>query len=132
MIHVRDLVAALLLAADRGRAAPGEARRYHVSDGFAHRWSAVNDAIAKAVGRRVRVVAVPRAAAVAMALAQSFVARVTGSKPLLTPDRIAELSAADWSCDISRARRELGFEPRVSLAGGMRETAQWYWEQGWL
>jgi nucleoside-diphosphate-sugar epimerase len=132
MIHVRDLTAALLLAGERGRAASGNARRYHVSDGIAHRWTAVNQAIGQAVGRRVRVIAVPRPAAAAVAVGQSFLARVRRSKPLLTRDRIAELSAPNWSCDISRARRELGFEPRVSLAEGMRETARWYREQGWL
>jgi dTDP-L-rhamnose 4-epimerase len=27
--------------------------------------------------------------------------------------------------DVSRARRELGFEPRVSFADGIREFAEW-------
>jgi nucleoside-diphosphate-sugar epimerase len=34
--------------------------------------------------------------------------------------------------DISRARRELGFEPRVTLGDGIRRTLAWYREQGWL
>jgi nucleoside-diphosphate-sugar epimerase len=34
--------------------------------------------------------------------------------------------------DISRARRELGFEPKVGLREGIGRTLEWYREQGWI
>lgn len=34
--------------------------------------------------------------------------------------------------DISRARRELGFNPQLSLDEGLRRTVAWYREHGWL
>ena len=34
--------------------------------------------------------------------------------------------------DISRARAELGYAPKVSLDEGIRRTLAWYREQGWL
>lgn len=34
--------------------------------------------------------------------------------------------------DISRARRELGYDPAVDLDVGIRRTTAWYREQGWL
>ena len=34
--------------------------------------------------------------------------------------------------DTTRARRELGFAPAVDLVEGVRRTAAWYREQGWL
>ena len=34
--------------------------------------------------------------------------------------------------DISRARKELGFAPAVSLAEGIRRTLAWYREHGWI
>jgi len=34
--------------------------------------------------------------------------------------------------DISRARRELGFSPRVGLREGIGRTLEWYREQGWI
>jgi nucleoside-diphosphate-sugar epimerase len=78
------------------------------------------------------VVSVPNAVAHAVARVDRLRARLTGAKPLLTPDRVRELSQADWTCDDSRARRELGYESRVALAEGLRETARWYREQGWV
>jgi dihydroflavonol-4-reductase len=34
--------------------------------------------------------------------------------------------------DITRARREIGFAPRVGLRDGIRRTLDWYREHGWL
>jgi nucleoside-diphosphate-sugar epimerase len=34
--------------------------------------------------------------------------------------------------DITRARQELGFDPRVSLRDGIRRTLEWYREQRWI
>lgn len=132
MIHARDLAQMLILAARKGARESGRARRYHASDGVTYTWDAVIEAIGDAVGRRPRTIAIPRLVAVAAATAQTVVALVRRSKPLLTRGRIAELAADDWSCDISRAKTELGFAPAVSLMEGMRETAGWYRAQGWF
>jgi nucleoside-diphosphate-sugar epimerase len=35
------------------------------------------------------------------------------------------------ACDISRARKELGYEPTVALYEGMRESVRWCLDQGW-
>jgi nucleoside-diphosphate-sugar epimerase len=34
--------------------------------------------------------------------------------------------------DISRARAELGFQPRVGLREGIGRTLEWYREHGWI
>jgi nucleoside-diphosphate-sugar epimerase len=34
--------------------------------------------------------------------------------------------------DISRARRELGYTPRIGLHEGIARTLDWYRQQGWL
>jgi len=34
--------------------------------------------------------------------------------------------------DIARARRELGYNPQLSLDDGLRRTVAWYREHGWL
>jgi nucleoside-diphosphate-sugar epimerase len=34
--------------------------------------------------------------------------------------------------DISRARAELGFDPRVDLRQGIQRTLLWYKQHGWI
>ena len=38
----------------------------------------------------------------------------------------------DRAFDISKARRELGYEPKVSLKTGLKITGDWYKQMGWL
>lgn len=127
LVHARDLAHGLATAAERGALG-----RYYMSDGVVHTWEEVVDGMAAAVGRRARSVAVPRAAALAVAHADRARARWLGGKPLLTPDRVRELSEPEWTCDDSRARRELGYASSVELCDGLSETAAWYRAQGWL
>jgi nucleoside-diphosphate-sugar epimerase len=54
-----------------------------------------------------------------------------GITPPIFPRRV------DWyrqnrAFDISRAKRELGYVPRVELDEGLRRTGRWYREQGYL
>ena len=37
-----------------------------------------------------------------------------------------------WVCDSTQTRDELGWSPEVALADGLRMTARWYEENGWL
>jgi len=38
----------------------------------------------------------------------------------------------DRAFDISKAKRELGYQPKVGLKTGLKITAEWYRQQGWL
>jgi nucleoside-diphosphate-sugar epimerase len=128
MVHVRDLAGGFLAAAERG-AGRGV---YYISNGAIYTWEEITGAIAAAVGRRVRAVPVPLPLARAASLGSHLLARCTGCKPLLTPDRVRDLAQPDWSCEATRARVELGYEPSVPLPAGVRETAAWYRAHGWL
>ena len=128
LVHARDLARGLLCAAARG---PGRGV-FYVTDGLVHTWGAVTEAIACAVGRRARVVPIGLPLATAAGHASRLFARFTAAKPLLTPERVRDLAQADWSCDDTRARTELGYHSTVTLPQGIQETARWYEAHGWL
>ena len=46
--------------------------------------------------------------------------------------RRVEFFTKSRAFDASRARQELGFDPRVDLGEGIHRTAEWYREQGML
>jgi len=46
--------------------------------------------------------------------------------------RRVEIFMKDRAFDISKAKKVLGYQPRVSLEEGLRRTAAWYLEQGML
>lgn len=50
---------------------------------------------------------------------------------MLTREKVAML-AHHWVCDSSRTREELKWTPEVRFADGVRLTAKWYEDNGWL
>lgn len=127
MVHAEDLARGLV------RAAEAEGRGvYYMTDGMIHTWEGIMEQIARAVGRKPRVIGVPSAVADIVSRAERMRGSLTGTKPLLTPDRALELSQFDWTCDDTRARLDLDYESAISLPDGMRMTAEWYRVHGFL
>ena len=52
-------------------------------------------------------------------------------EPPLTRSRVLMLSK-NWGYSIEKARKELGYCPRVRLDDGIRRTARWYQEKGYV
>lgn len=50
----------------------------------------------------------------------------------LNVEKLNELTAVNWYCDIEKAKKELGYLPRYDLATGVAETLLWYKANNWL
>lgn len=59
------------------------------------------------------------------------IGRIIGLELPLTRSRVLAMSKY-WGMDISKARRELGYSPRVDLEEGISETVAWYINEGLL
>ena len=59
-------------------------------------------------------------------------ARVAGTASLLTTEKVALSKARFWICANGRAKRELGFTPKIGLQEGLTETYDWYQTHKWL
>lgn len=128
LIHVHDLVEALLLAGT----VPGADGIYHVADRQAYPWSDVARLVARSVGRQARLVPLPRAAVKLAATLTQRAAALAGRSAIFGPEKALELLAPGWECDVARAERDLGFQTRIALPQGLAETAAWYRGHGWI
>lgn len=59
------------------------------------------------------------------------ICRPLGIEPPLYRRRL-DFFIKDRAFDISKAKRDLGYAPKVSLKEGLAITAKWYKEQGWI
>jgi len=120
MAYVTDVAEAVALAAE-SRAAVG--RAYNVSSGEPHAKRDILGLIAEVTGRRAVFLPLPGRALLpaARALHAVLAPLSPGLAGRVDPRRIL-FSVADHAIDIGRIRRELGFEPRVSLREGLRRT----------
>jgi len=65
------------------------------------------------------------------ALACEIVCKPFGINPPVFRRRV-DIFRKNRAFDISKARKELGYEPKVSLEEGIKETAEWYKKEGYL
>jgi nucleoside-diphosphate-sugar epimerase len=129
LVHVSDVVTCIVRAAS---ATGAEGRTYFVSDGAVHTWAGVVETLARTLGRTPRRLRIGGGVLRLAAVIEESRASLTGRRPLLTRERLIEFRAGAWVCDASRAREELGLEPRFGLEEGFATTAAWYREQKWL
>ena len=116
IVHVEDVAAGHLLAAERGR--PGE--RY-ILGGENIRWVELFERVAEMSGVRRPLLVIPREVAEAVAAAGS----VSGGV-VISPEAFS-LMAQDWRYSSQKARSELDYRPR-GLDRTLRETVGWYQE----
>lgn len=89
-------------------------------------------AIGEALGRRPRLIRLPWWLLRGVCGAASVGARLTGRPTVLAHGKYRELATPGWVADGSRLREAIGDAWGTPLAGGLRETAFWYRENGWL
>jgi dihydroflavonol-4-reductase len=127
LVHVSDLVKGMISAAT-----PHASGVYYMTDGSTHTWDDIIKEISKVLGKTPRYVAVSPGLADFVAKAERLRGIVMGGKPMITPDRLIELSRNEWTCSDLRARLDLDYESQVELADGIKSTAEWYRSNGWL
>ncbi len=124
LLHVADLAAALLAAAERGEPLRenGPEGVYFVEDGTDHTWEEIAAAAFRALGKSPHDLPLPEALGPLLAGASGLAGRLLRKPSILNLDKLKELREPSWTCSAARARRELGFTPRYGLEEGMRDA----------
>jgi nucleoside-diphosphate-sugar epimerase len=51
---------------------------------------------------------------------------------VLNREKLHELAAKNWICDISKAKKELDFAPKFNLQTGLEDSIKWYTTNKWF
>ena len=57
---------------------------------------------------------------------------LTQKQSLLNIEKIKELQAVNWQCDIQETIEDLNFKAEYSLSQGIKESIEWYKNNNWL
>jgi nucleoside-diphosphate-sugar epimerase len=128
LTYVEDLVAGIILAGEK-EAAIGNVYTIGGNEYLPLKdlVKLIADVLQKPVpGKHIPLTPVYMAAAVC-----ETVCRPLGIEPPIYRRRL-DFFTKDRAFDISKAREELDYQPRIALADGLAKTAQWYKEQGMI
>ncbi len=129
LVYASDLAEAAVMALERehpsGAVLP-------LDDGAVHTQATLGEAIGRALGAPPRLERVPSAGLYAAWLVGGLSARLRGRSSPLNREWLRAIHVDSWVCGNQVARAALGWAPRVSLDDGVRLTATWYRERGWL
>jgi nucleoside-diphosphate-sugar epimerase len=106
--------------------------QYNVSDGNVYDRYALAKTLKKALNKRTFKFHIPVGIVGLMASFMDLLYANSKNTPTLNREKMAELTAVNWACNIDHAKEDLGYEPRFNLARGILDTVKWYKENGWL
>ncbi len=134
LIYVEDLVSAIMAAAGLpGGKGSQQAGIYFLSDGNIYTNTEIASSIAQAMpwAKREKPLRIPLPRFF-LPLAAVFYGIGGRNSGIINRDKIREMGFKDWCCNADRARREIGFEPKITLKEGVKWTADWYRIHQWL
>lgn len=103
---------------------------YNISDGKAYDRYALADYSKQILHKKTFRIHLPLVVVKALAwfLEKAYV--YSKATPTLNIEKLNELTASNWVCDIENAKTDLGYLPKYDLEAGLSETLQWYKQNG--
>lgn len=126
-IYVKDLVRAMMdiLLSDK------EGKAYFITDGNTYTAQKMNAIVKKEIGVKWTLpIKLPIFFVKVLAFFSEKISGFSDKYPPLNIEKVNELRARDWSCDISPLQTEIGFKSEYDLEQGLIETIAWCKEEG--
>ena len=125
-IYVKDLVRAMMdvLISDK------EQTSYFVTDGNIYSAQEMNDIVKRELGAKYTLkLKLPIFVVKSLAYFSEKVAGLSGKYPPLNIEKVQELRARNWNCDINPLVNDIRFAADYNLERGLAETIAWCKEQ---
>jgi uncharacterized protein YbjT (DUF2867 family) len=128
LIHVEDLCRLILRLLDEPES---WAETYEPDDGREDGWEHRHFArtLGRIYGKRAATLAMPRVALHAASRLDRLFRR---GRAKLTADRVGYYCHPDWVVSAEKRPPEALWQPQVRTPTGLKETADWYRQEGWL
>ena len=129
LCYVQDIIQAILLASE-SQESQGEI--FFLSDGHDYRMDEVGNIFAQAMGISPFSIPIPKWVISRVASLSEYLSKLSRKPSLISKGMAEQMVQENWSCDITKAKTILGFEPQIHLAQGAKLTVDWYRKVNWL
>ncbi|TDS09726.1 NAD-dependent epimerase/dehydratase family protein [Sphingobacterium paludis] len=128
-VYVKDLIQVLLNACTAPQPVSAS---FNITDGHVYSRYAMAEIFKQTFTKKLVRLHVPYALVKRAAQLSAWIFRNSTKTPVIYPERLGELTAQNWSCDISKAKHILHYQPKYDLAEGLRESLLWYKDNKWF
>jgi nucleoside-diphosphate-sugar epimerase len=111
---------------------PSENKCYFVTDGKYYSPLELNSFISQALNKKILHFGLSLHVLKIIATISEFFGRFSNEVPPLNLDKLNEIKAKNWHCDIAALTTDLGITPQIFLEEGITRTVKWYKENNWL
>ncbi len=127
-IFIDDLINIILRTLDEQNVN----KSYFVTDGKSYSPKELNRFISQALGKKILQFGLPLPLINLIATISEFFGKFSKTVPPLNLDKVNEIKAKNWTCEIDSLTRDLNYTPKVFLEEGINKTVTWYRANKWL
>lgn len=129
LVHAYDLARGIVDAALSGITT---GKIYFIASEDVYSWQEIGDVTSRVVGKRTLKLRIPEFLVMGIAGMSGFVSKFKKKPSVLNYEKGKDMIAENWTCSVEAAQRDFGYRQEISLEDGIRNTLDWYREQGWL
>ncbi len=129
LLHVADLAEGLYLAATSEKSI-GEI--YFISSEKYYTWKDVKDVTSKVMNKKPVSIKIPHFIVYTIAAVAQFFALFSSKPATLNIEKAKDITRPAWTCETTKAIKDLGYRQKISLEAGIRRTVDWYKEMKWI
>lgn len=127
-IYSKDLIAQMFAALEKGKVG----KKYISTDGHNYTSSDLGNAVREAIGCKTIKIKIPLSIIGIVAQVSEQIGKWRQTATMLNTEKMNELAAESWLCDVSETISDLGVPPQYNLFSGMKETVKWYRDNNWM
>jgi len=129
LVHVDDLVNGIFLSAISEKAI---GQTYFIGTEQYYDWKQIGEVSHRAIGKKAFTIKIPHFTVYTVAAVAQFLAMFSSGAATFNLEKARDFVQKAWTCDVSKAVRDLGYHQTVSLEDGIKRTVDWYREMKWL
>ncbi|MCX8057169.1 MAG: NAD-dependent epimerase/dehydratase family protein [Ignavibacteria bacterium] len=129
LVHVQDLIDGILLAAFSDNS---KNHTYFISSEKGYGWEEIGNISSNILGKKVLKIRIPHFMVYTVAAISQFLSYFKSEATILNLEKAREMVQKSWVCSVEKAKKELGYEQKIDLETGIKNTIDWYRQVGWL
>jgi nucleoside-diphosphate-sugar epimerase len=129
LIHAIDLVEGFYLASISDKA---KGQIYFIGSEKFYTWEEINSITSRILNKKPIIIKVPHFMVFTIAAIAQFFAIFSSKPATLNIEKAKDITQQYWTCDTSKAMKELGYRQKISIEEGIKRSCEWYKEMKWI